>query len=57
MIKRLNFRYIFKFKLTLLILVVIIILGIALNSYSPIVYGKIIDEVTQGADHILRIEL
>ena len=57
MIKRLNFRYIFKFKFTLLILVVIIILGIALNSYSPIVYGKIIDEVTQGADHILRIEL
>lgn len=57
MIKRLNFRYIFKFKLTLLILVVIIILGITLNSYSPIVYGKIIDEVTQGADHILRIEL
>lgn len=57
MIKRLNFRYIFKFKLTLLILVVIIILGIGLNSYSPIVYGKIIDEVTQGADHIFRIEL
>lgn len=57
MIKRLNFRYIFKFKLTLLILVVIIILGISLNSYSPIVYGKIIDEVTQGADHIFRIEL
>lgn len=57
MIKRLNFRYIFKFKLILLILVVIIILGIGLNSYSPIVYGKIIDEVTQGADHIFRIEL
>lgn len=57
MIKRLNFRYIFKFKFTLLILVVIIILGIGLNSYSPIVYGKIIDEVTQGADHIFRIEL
>ena len=57
MIKRLNFRYIFKFKLILLILVVIIILEIGLNSYSPIVYGKIIDEVTQGADHIFRIEL